>query len=103
MNRKYALDVIRDAHESWQRIALGNDESEAVHYGVETRNITLQDSFGLTRTDDPSYTSIPPACPKPPAYVDPSSESFGSSVVCDPSTNHRMVVNKIFFISSAQV
>jgi hypothetical protein len=74
MNRKYALDVIRDAHESWQRIALGNDESEAAHYGVECKNVTLQDSFGYTRLDAPVYTAIPAAYPRPPAPVDPSSE-----------------------------
>jgi inorganic pyrophosphatase len=80
MNRKYALDVIRDAHETWQRVALGNDDSEAAHYGIETRNVTLKDSFGFTRMDDPVYTEIPPASPKPPAPVDSSSKFCSEDV-----------------------
>jgi len=82
MNRKYALDIIREAHESWERVV--RDDSEAAHYGIAIRNVTLHDSVGYTRRDDPVYMGIPPASPKPPAPVDSS-------------------ISKWFHISAAQV
>jgi inorganic pyrophosphatase len=72
MNRSYALDVIRDAHESWDRLV--HDESEAAHYGITTKNVTLQDTAGFVYTNDPVYTSLPLASPKPPAPFDSSSQ-----------------------------
>jgi hypothetical protein len=98
MNRKYALDIIREAHESWERVV--RDDSEAAHYGIAIRNVTLHDSVGYTRRDDPVYMGIPPASPKPPAPVDSSSKPTHCRRC---SSIHRDAVSKWFHISAAQV
>ncbi len=41
-----------------------------------SRNISVQNSPGFTRKDDPAYTGLPADSRKPPAPVDPSSAYF---------------------------
>jgi len=46
-----------------------------VYYIFDTlysRNITIKNSPGFIRRDEPAYTSIPPDSRKPPAPIDPS-------------------------------
>ena len=40
-----------------------------------SRNLTVRESPGRVSEDDPTYASIPPDSRKPPAPIDPSSES----------------------------
>ncbi|KAG7099639.1 Inorganic pyrophosphatase [Marasmius oreades] len=79
-NKRYATEIIHECHEAWRRLITG--ESSAP--GISTRNITISNSPGFVRRDDPSYTNIPPDSRKAPAPIDPS-------------------VSKWFYISSAQV
>ena len=45
-----------------------------------SRNLTIPNSPGHVTKDDPSYTSIPPDSRKPPAPIDPASESILTSI-----------------------
>jgi inorganic pyrophosphatase len=79
-NKKYATEIIHECHEAWRRLITG----ESAPGGISIDNITIANSPGFVRRDDPKYTSIPSASSKPPAPIDPS-------------------VSKWFYISSAQV
>lgn len=46
-----------------------------------SRNLTVENSPGYVRTNDPSYTSLPHDSRKPPAPVDPASPSIHFSRV----------------------
>jgi len=71
---------------------------------LHSRNITISNSPGFVRRDDPSYTSLPPDSRKPPAPVDPSSElSFFEFSFIDLVILPEHPVSKWFYISSAQV
>ncbi|RDB28962.1 Inorganic pyrophosphatase [Hypsizygus marmoreus] len=83
-NKKYATEIIHECHESWRRLITGESPARTPSYDLSIRNITIQNSPGFVRRDDPAYTSIPADSRKPPAPVDPS-------------------VSKWFYISSAQV
>ncbi|PFH49817.1 hypothetical protein AMATHDRAFT_146758 [Amanita thiersii Skay4041] len=83
-NKKYATEIIHECHEAWRRLITGESPSKTPTYDISIRNITISNSPGFVRRDDPSYTSLPPDSRKPPAPIDPS-------------------VSKWFHISSSQV
>lgn len=83
-NKKYATEIIHECHEAWRRLITGETPKQTPSYDLSIRNITISNSPGFVRRDDPSYTSLPPDSRKPPAPVDPS-------------------ISKWFYISSAQV
>jgi inorganic pyrophosphatase len=83
-NKKYATEIIHECHEAWRRLITGETPAKTNTYEISIRNITISNSPGFVRRDDPAYTSLPPDSRKPPAPIDPS-------------------VSKWFHISSAQV
>ena len=52
-----------------------------------SQNITIQNSPGFVRRDDPSYNSIPPASGKPPGPIEPSGEIKKFISYTEPFTN----------------
>jgi inorganic pyrophosphatase len=54
-----------------------NPSAEASHHVSLWRslNLTVPNSPGLVRMDDPEYANIPPDSRKPPAPIDPSGTS----------------------------
>ncbi|KAF8735017.1 hypothetical protein AX14_002927 [Amanita brunnescens Koide BX004] len=83
-NKKYATEIIHECHEAWRRLITGESPNKTPTYDLSIRNITISNSPGFTKRDDPVYTNLPPDSRKPPAPIDPS-------------------VSKWFHISSAQV
>jgi len=84
-NKKYAMEIIHECHEAWRRLAVtGESPAKTPAYDLSIRNVTIQNSPGYIRRDDPSYTNLPPDSRKAPAAIDHS-------------------VSKWFYISSAQV
>ncbi|KAF7436494.1 Inorganic pyrophosphatase [Pleurotus ostreatus] len=83
-NRKYATEIIHECHEAWRRLITGESAAKTAAYDLSIRNITISNSPGFVRRDDPSYTSVPAGQRLPPAPIDPS-------------------ISKWFYISSAQV
>ncbi|EWC45542.1 inorganic pyrophosphatase [Drechslerella stenobrocha 248] len=77
-NRKYALDIVRETHEAWEKLMSGNSDAG----GLQTTNLTVPQSPFRA---DPN--SLPPVAPNQnlaPAPIDPS-------------------IDKWFFISGAAV
>lgn len=71
-----------------------------------SRNVSVQNSPGYTRKDDPAYTSLPADSRKPPGPVDPSSAYISRSTLKVLSNFTRFLrhpVSKWFYIASAQV
>ncbi|KAG7452289.1 pyrophosphatase-domain-containing protein [Guyanagaster necrorhizus] len=85
-NKKYATEIVHECHEAWRRLITGESPAKTSTYDLSIRNITIQNSPGFIRRDDPAYTSIPPDSRKAPAPIDPSGK-----------------FSKWFYISSAQV
>ncbi|KAF8921997.1 inorganic diphosphatase [Mucidula mucida] len=83
-NKRYATEIVHECHEAWRRLITGESPAKTATYDLSIRNITIQNSPGFIRRDDPAYTSLPPDSRKAPAPIDPS-------------------VSKWFYISSAQV
>ncbi|KAI0363735.1 inorganic diphosphatase [Pilatotrama ljubarskyi] len=83
-NKKYATEIIHECHEAWRRLISGESPAKTASYDISIRNVTVPNSPGYTRKDDPAYTSLPPDSRKPPAPIDPS-------------------ISKWFYIASAQV
>ncbi|KAI0278167.1 inorganic pyrophosphatase [Russula aff. rugulosa BPL654] len=83
-NKKYATAIIHECHEAWRRLIGSEAIAKTPNYEISIRNITVENSPGQVRTNDPAYTSIPPDSRKPAAPVDPA-------------------ISKWFYISSAQV
>jgi inorganic pyrophosphatase len=83
-NKKYATAIIHECHEAWRRLITGESPAKTPNYELSIRNVTNENSPGLVRPNDPSYTGLPLDSRKPPAPVDPA-------------------ISKWFYISSAQV
>ncbi|KAI0308122.1 inorganic pyrophosphatase [Multifurca ochricompacta] len=83
-NKKYAAEIIHECHEAWRRLISGESPAKTSNYDLSIRTVTVENSPGYVRKDDPSYTNLPPDSRKPPAPVDPA-------------------ISKWFYISSAQV
>lgn len=69
-NKKYALDIIRETHESWKQLISGK---VANNKGIALTNTTV--------TDSPSYSAsaasaVPPAAPQPDAPIDKSVDKW---------------------------
>jgi inorganic pyrophosphatase len=79
-NKKYATEIIHECHEAWRRLIT----AEVPAKDISIKNINVPGTPGQVSTSDSSYTSLPPASPKPPAPIDPS-------------------ISKWFHISSAQI
>ncbi|EKM84091.1 hypothetical protein AGABI1DRAFT_97036 [Agaricus bisporus var. burnettii JB137-S8] len=75
-NKKYATEIIHECHEAWRRLITGETPAKTPSYDLSIRNITIANSPGFVRRDDPSYTSLPPDSRKPPVPIDSSSTSF---------------------------
>jgi hypothetical protein len=52
---------------------MGESPAKTASYELAIKNATIQNSSGFTRTDEPAYTQLPAASPKPAAPIDPSS------------------------------
>jgi len=83
-NKKYATEIIHECHEAWRRLITGESAAHTATYDLSIRNITIQNSPGFIRRDDPAYLTLPQDSRKPPAPIEPS-------------------VSKWFYISSVQV
>ncbi|CAA7265887.1 unnamed protein product [Cyclocybe aegerita] len=83
-NKKYAMEIIHECHEAWRKLIHGDTPARTASYDISIRNVTIQNSPGFVRRDDPSYTSLPPPSGRAPEPIEPS-------------------VSKWFYISSAQV
>jgi len=83
-NKKYAAEIIHECHESWRRLITGESPAKTPNYDLSIRNVTIENSPGYVRPNDPSYTGLPHDSRKPPGPVDAS-------------------ISKWFYISSAQV
>ncbi|KAI5121321.1 hypothetical protein M0805_003788 [Coniferiporia weirii] len=83
-NKKYATEIIHECHEAWRRLISGESPSKTASYDLSIHNITVENSPGFIRTNDPIYTGLPAERREPPAPIDPS-------------------ISKWFYISSAQV
>lgn len=92
-NKKYATEIIHECHEAWRRLITGETPAKTSTYELSmyiclallndltykpfafnSRNITIQNSPGFVKRDDPIYNSIPADSRVPPAPVDPSGE-----------------------------
>ncbi|KAF8346212.1 inorganic pyrophosphatase [Amanita rubescens] len=73
-NKKYATEIIYECHEAWRRLITGEAPSKTHKYDISIRNVTVHDSPGFTRKDDPVYTNLPSDSRKHPAPIDPSSK-----------------------------
>ncbi|KAI0699370.1 inorganic diphosphatase [Cerioporus squamosus] len=83
-NKKYATEIIHECHEAWRRLVSGESPAKTASYDLSIRNISIPNSPGYTRKDDPVYQNLPADSRKPPAPIDPS-------------------ISKWFYIASAQV
>ncbi|KAK6349908.1 Inorganic pyrophosphatase [Orbilia brochopaga] len=77
-NRKYALDIIRETHEAWEKMITGVTDAGT----LTTTNLTVKQS--PFRSDPNNLPPVPPNQTLPPAPIDPS-------------------IDKWFFISGAAV
>ena len=95
-NKKYATEIIHECHEAWRRLVTGESPAKTASYDLSmcvfgllilrflhtdcetdvtfSHNITVQQSPGFLRRDDPRYTGLPLDSRKPPAPIDPSGE-----------------------------
>jgi len=80
-NKKYATEIIHECHEAWRRLINGDTPAKTNSYDLSIRNVTVQETPGLT---SPRDVNIPPDSRQPPAPIDPS-------------------ISKWFYISSVQV
>lgn len=65
-------------------------------------NITIENSPGFIRRDDPAYTSLPGPSGRAPAPIDPAGK-LRPHVSLSEKLNEPAAVSKWFYISSAQV
>ena len=54
-----------------------------------SRNVTIQNSPGISSRNDPVYATIPPDSRKPPAAIDPSGTPTLHSGFVDVISDHR--------------
>lgn len=66
-----------------------------------SRNVTIQDSPGFTKKDDPVYTNLPPDSRKHPAPIDPSSKV--DFMAFELLYANLSAVSKLFYVSSTKV
>jgi inorganic pyrophosphatase len=96
-NKKYATEIIHECHEAWRRLITGETPAKAHTYDLSmyvflqlplyntgshsfrSRNITIKNSPGFVRRDDPSYTNIPTDSRKPAGPIDPSGKEYAFS------------------------
>ena len=62
----------------------------------DSRNVTIQNTPGFLRRDDPSYTSLPPDSRQHPAPVDPSSKILSTSMPALANVRSLQVVLHLF-------
>ncbi|KAG0212216.1 Inorganic pyrophosphatase [Mortierella sp. NVP41] len=71
-NKKYALDVVKETHEAWERLIKGEIPSKAEAYDIQVSNVSVQGSPYIVNNTD----NIPAAAPKPAASIDPSVDKW---------------------------
>ncbi|KAF9924500.1 Inorganic pyrophosphatase [Linnemannia zychae] len=75
-NKKYALEVIKETHEAWERLIKGEIPSKGEGYDIQVNNVTVQGSPYLAGPEDEAVKNIPAASPKPAAPIDPSVDKW---------------------------
>ncbi|KAF8984599.1 Inorganic pyrophosphatase [Entomortierella lignicola] len=75
-NKKYALEVIKETHEAWERLVKGSIPSKGEGYDIQVSNVTVEDSPYKVAVEDESVQSIPAASNKAPAPIDPSVDKW---------------------------
>jgi len=70
-NKKYALEVIKECNEAWERLITGKTKPPE---GVNTLNLTVANS--PYRVDQHSAPHVPPGDNQPPAPIDPSIDKW---------------------------
>ncbi|KAF9543123.1 Inorganic pyrophosphatase [Mortierella hygrophila] len=75
-NKKYALDVVKETHEAWERLIKGEIPSKTDVYDLQVSNVSVQGSPYLVGAEDEVVKNIPAAAAKPAAPIDPSVDKW---------------------------
>ncbi|KAF9146108.1 Inorganic pyrophosphatase [Linnemannia schmuckeri] len=75
-NKKYALDVVKETHEAWERLIKGEIPSKTEAYDIQVSNVSVQGSPYLAGAEDEVAKNIPAAAAKPAAPIDPSVDKW---------------------------
>ncbi|KAG0207571.1 Inorganic pyrophosphatase [Mortierella sp. GBA30] len=75
-NKKYALEVIKETHEAWERLIKGEIPSKGEAYDIQVSNVTVEKSPYLVTAEDDVVKNIPAAAGKPAAPIDPSVDKW---------------------------
>ncbi|KAF9353223.1 Inorganic pyrophosphatase [Mortierella sp. AD094] len=75
-NKKYALEVIKETHEAWERLIKANIPSKAEAYDIQVANVSVEESPYKVTADDDVVKAIPAASHKAPAAIDPSVDKW---------------------------
>ncbi|KAF9143757.1 Inorganic pyrophosphatase [Mortierella sp. GBA39] len=75
-NKKYALDVVKETHEAWERLIKGEIPSKTEVYDLQVSNVSVQGSPYLVGAEDEVVKNIPAAAAKPAAPIDPSVDKW---------------------------
>ncbi|KAF8948281.1 Inorganic pyrophosphatase [Haplosporangium gracile] len=75
-NKKYALDIVKETHETWERLIKGEVPSKAETYDIQVSNVSVQGSPYLISAEDEVVKNIPAAAAKPAAPIDPSVDKW---------------------------
>lgn len=101
-NKRYATEIVHECHEAWRRLITGESPAKTASYDLSIKNLTVQNSPGYVSQNDAAYASVPPDSRKPPAPIDPSSESSALARL-RVADGLSCAVSKWFYISSYQV
>ncbi|KAG0261751.1 Inorganic pyrophosphatase [Mortierella polycephala] len=75
-NKKYALEIVKETHEAWERLIKGEIPAKTEAYDIQVSNVTIEKSPYLVTADDEVVKAIPTAAPKPAAPIDPSVDKW---------------------------
>ncbi|KAF9282208.1 Inorganic pyrophosphatase [Mortierella alpina] len=88
-NKKYALDIIKETHEAWERLIKGEIPSKAEAYDIQVSNVSVEKSPYLVTAEDDVVKNLPASAAKPAAPIDPSVDKWffisGTSNLLDNS------------------
>ncbi|KAF9960234.1 Inorganic pyrophosphatase [Mortierella alpina] len=75
-NKKYALDIIKETHEAWERLIKGEVPSKAEAYDIQVSNVSVEKSPYLVTAEDDVVKNLPASAAKPAAPIDPSVDKW---------------------------
>ncbi|KAF9956652.1 Inorganic pyrophosphatase, partial [Mortierella alpina] len=75
-NKKYALDIIKETHEAWERLIKGEIPSKAEAYDIQVSNVSVEKSPYLVTAEDDVVKNLPASAAKPAAPIDPSVDKW---------------------------